>query len=144
MTARELALKGLKDAENQVLQAIVGLDSEAAETKANPQGMTIREQIAHLAEGAVATLAAFEGGKHEWGSWVPADRSWDGVKREWRALRAAAVEKLPENDEALWSAHEFLTAHDYYHVGQIAAARLVIHPEWDTYSLYNEPQSEAV
>lgn len=142
MTARELALKGLQDAEKQVRLAIAGLDAEAAETRTNPQSMTIREQIVHLAEAAVATLVAFEGGEYQdWGSWQPEDRSWAGVKRAWREVRAATVAKMPENDDAIWHAHSFLIAHDYYHVGQIAAARRVIHPEWDSYAIYGEPST---
>ncbi len=142
MTARELLLQQLAHAEGQLLQAIRGLDAEAAETRVNPESRTIREQVVHLAEAAVATLVAFEGGTYEaWGTWVPEDRSWEGTKRAWHEIRAGAIAKLPEDDAGLLAAHGFLLAHDYYHVGQIAAARRVAHPEWDTYSLYSPPET---
>ncbi len=141
MHARDFLLKALQDAENQLVQAIAGLDSQAAETRTNPESMTIREQIAHLAEAAVATLAAYEGREHEWGTFDPADRSWSGVKHEWRETRARAVAALPEDESAAWTAYQLLVAHDYYHVGQIAAARRALHPEWDTYSIYTDPNA---
>lgn len=136
VTARDLCLKQLADSEFQLSKAIEDLDSEAAEIRANPAGMTIREQVAHLGEAAVATLAAVEGRKYEWGSWQPEDRSWDGVKRAWRAARQAAIAAMPEADDALWHAHEYLIAHDYYHVGQICSARIALQPNWDSYAIY--------
>ena len=136
MTARELLLRQLADAENQVAQAIAGLDAEHAEARATEGGMTVREAVQHLAEAAVATLAAYEGRAHDFGTYAPDDRSWPGVKNAWRALRAEAVAKLPDDDASLWSAFAFLVGHDYYHVGQIAAARLAVHPEWDAFVIY--------
>lgn len=136
MTARELLLRQLADAQNQVLQAISGLDAEHAEARATENGKTIREGVQHLAEAAVATLASFQGKEHEWGTYSPEDRSWEGVKQEWLAHRKAAVEAMPEGDEALLNVSNFLVGHDYYHVGQIVAARLAVHPEWDMYAIY--------
>ena len=50
--------------------------------------------------------------------------------------RAEALGKLPEDEEALWAAYEFLVAHGCYHAGQIVAARLTIRPGWDMYVIY--------
>jgi hypothetical protein len=136
MTARDLLLKQLAHSERQVSLAIKGLDSSMAEARAYPDGMTIREQVHHLAEAAAATLAAFKGREHQWGSFETEDRSWDGVKAAWQELRKAAVAALTDAEEALWSAHEFLVAHDYYHVGQIAAARRTVQPDWTSYEIY--------
>ena len=136
MTARDLLLKQLADSENQLTQAIAGLDAEHAEARANPEGMTVREQVVHLGEAAVAMLAAYEGREHEFGTWTPDDRSWTGVKAAWKAMRDEAVATLPEDDESMWAAAQFLVAHDYYHVGQIVSARRGIHPEWDAYVIY--------
>lgn len=139
MTARELLLKAIENADFQISAAVAGLDSQAAETRTNPESMTIRQQVAHTAEAAVAVLAGFEGREHPWGEWDPEDRSWSGIKKARQDARAAAITALPEDDASLWQAYSLLVAHDYYHVGQIAAARSVVHPEWDTYSLYAEP-----
>lgn len=136
MTARELLLKQLSDSENQLVQAMAGLDSEHAEARVNPEGRTIRELVVHLGEASLAMLAAYEGREHEFGSWTPEDRSWAGTKAAWKQLRDEAVAKLPEDDESLWAAAQYLVGHDYYHVGQIVAARLDIHPEWDAFVIY--------
>lgn len=136
MTAHQLVLKQLGNAQNQVTQAIAGLDAEKAEARANELGMTIREQVIHLAEAATATVAAFEGRKHSWGSYAPEDTSWEGVQQAWLTARTAAVAALTDSEEAIMEAHEFLVAHDYYHVGQICAARRTLEPSWDTYAIY--------
>lgn len=140
MTERERVLKSIKMAEHQLLKAIAGLDAETAETRTNAHSMTIREQIVHLGECCVAVLAAYEGREYnDWGTWLPEDRSWSGVKQAWRKIRAEAVAGVPEEGKGLDEAFAFLAAHDFYHVGQIAAARRVAHPEWDTYAIYGEP-----
>lgn len=136
MTARDLLLKQLAHSERQVSLAIKGLDSSMAETRAYPDGMTIREQVHHLSEAAAATIAAFEGREHAWGSFETEDRSWEGVKAAWQELRKAAVATLTDSEQALWGAHQFLVAHDYYHVGQIAAARRTGQPDWTSYEIY--------
>ena len=136
MTAREFLLKQLSDSEKQLSVAIKGLDAEMAEARPYPDGMTIREQLHHLAETTVATIAAYEGREHEWGTWDPENRSWEGVKEAWRTGRQAAIASLPDTEEGLWEAHAYLLAHDYYHVGQIAAARRTVQPGWTSFELY--------
>ena len=136
MTGYELLLKQLAGAQRQVTQAIDGLDAEHAESRANELGMTIREQVAHLAEAAIATTAAIEGRTHSWGSYAPTDASWEGTKQAWLEARAAAVARLKDDEEAIMHAHDYLVAHDYYHVGQICAARRTVEPSWDTYAIY--------
>ena len=136
MTARELLTKQLADAESQLFQAIQGLDAEHAETRACAGGLTIREQIHHVAEAAYAMLESYEGREHQFGTWNPADRSWQGIKDAWKTLRAEAVAKLPEDDVAMEAAAQYLVGHDYYHVGAIVTARLAIQPEWDAYVIY--------
>ncbi|RYG26932.1 hypothetical protein EON82_01335 [bacterium] len=136
MTARDLLVKQLTDSEKQITLAIKGLDSGMAEACAYQGGMTIREQVHHLAEACVALMAIFEGRQHEWGSWDPEDRSWNGVKKAWRELRPKAVAAIGDSDDALLHGHNLLVAHDYYHVGQIAAARRTVQPDWTSYEIY--------
>jgi len=137
MTGYQLVLKQLGHAQNQVTQAIADLDAEKAEARANDLGMTIKDQVNHLAEAATAALASFEGRKHSWGTYAPVDSSWEGAKQAWLEIRVAAVAALTDNEEAIMHAHDFLVAHDYYHVGQICAARRTIDPSWDTYAIYS-------
>lgn len=136
MTARDLLLKQLAAAEDQLTQAIRGVDREHAEARACEGGLTIREHVHHVAEAAYAMLESYAGRSHEFGTWEPEDRSWDGTTAAWKSLRADAVAKLPEDDESMLAASQFLVGHDYYHVGAIVTARLAIHPEWDALTIY--------
>lgn len=136
MSAHDLVLKQLANAQFQITQAIDGLDAERAEARPNELGMTIKEQIVHLTEAAIAAKKAFADEKHEWGSYVPEDGSWEGVQKTWLETRGSVVASLPDDEAAIMHAHEYLVAHDYYHVGQICAARRTVEPNWDTYAIY--------
>jgi uncharacterized damage-inducible protein DinB len=139
MTGHDLIVRQLRDAHNQVEASIAGLDAEMAEARANDASMTIRESVAHLAEAAIAATASFEGREHAWGSYEPEDRSWDGVKDAFRGAFENAMSEVvqkPEEESAILHAHDYLVAHNYYHVGQICAARRTVQPDWDTYAIY--------
>lgn len=58
------------------------------------------------------------------------------MKDAWKALRAEAVAKLPDDDDAMVTAAQYLVGHNYYHVGSIVTARLAVQPEWDAYVVY--------
>ena len=117
---------------------------EHAEARPNPEGMMVREMVVHLGEAAVAMLKndkltddeLYEGKEHEFGTWTPEDRSWGGAKAAWKAKRDEEVAKLPEDDNSMWAAAQYLVGHDYYHMGQIVSARLTVRPEWDAFVIY--------
>jgi len=136
MSALELILQQLANAQFQITQAIDGLDAEHAEARSNELGMTIKEQIYHLTEAALAGKKSFTDEKYQWGSYAPEDGSWEGIKKGWLAIRAETVAAISEDEAVLTHAHEYLVAHDFYHVGQICAARRTVEPNWDTYAIY--------
>lgn len=135
MNAKELLSKQIDDAGYQLTQALNGMSETAMDSKATPQSP--REIVAHLCECYEAAIAQSEGREHEWGSYDAGDKSTPILLGNFQALRERAVEKvLAGDDAAIWHGHQFIVAHDYYHIGQLCAARVADDPSWDTYAIY--------
>lgn len=138
MTARELLTRQLEDSGYQLDQVLAGMTDADLDHRMTPPAMTPREQVAHLCEVYLAVLSELAGEKHAWGTFVLDDPTWSHLKGTFDDLRARAVAGVLGRDDerALHLACDFILGHDYYHVGQLAASRLVTQPEWDSYAIY--------
>ncbi len=139
MEAAELLREQLDDARYQLEMATEGMSEDQMDHRLSPTSMTPREQIAHLCEAYQALITLFEGGKHQWGAYDAGDRTTGPLKAHAWDLRGRAIEAaFAKGDrDALKHAHDYVLAHDYYHVGQVCAVRVALDPAWDPYSIYN-------
>lgn len=136
MTTKELLQHQINDSGFQLDKVFDGIDA-SLDAKLTEKAMTPRETIAHLGECYTAVITETGGGKHEWGTYTPATTEWPALWNDVKDLRAKAAAAAVEKEG--WEEHAsgFLPAHDYYHIGQMAALRIVRDPEWDPYSIYN-------
>ncbi len=135
MTTKELLQHQIDDAGYQLEKVFDGVDA-SLDAKLTEKSMTPREIAAHLGECYTAVITEAGGGKHSWGTWTPSTTEWPALWNEVKGLREKAASAAVNKDD--WEAHTnaFLPAHDYYHIGQMAALRLVQDSEWDAYSIY--------
>lgn len=138
MTIHELLAIQIEDAGYQVVQAITGLDDAGLDYRPTPTGFTPRETLIHLAEAYVALAKTLSGEKHEWGSYEMPDTSAPKILETWLQTREETIRIAMSKTEAsdITHIHNYLIAHDYYHVGQLVQARLAYDPSWDSYAIY--------
>lgn len=135
MTAKDLLKHQFDDSMYQLEQVFAGID-DSLDAKLTEHAYSPRETAAHLAECYAAMYTTCMGGTHEWGTWKPQSTEWPALWTEMKELRARAEAVAIEREN--WETHALAygPAHDYYHIGQIAALRLVKDPEWNAYSIY--------
>lgn len=123
------------------LDAVLGdLDDATSSIKPGPEGMSAREIVAHLGDCYSAVIhEANAGHDYAWGSYTPPAGSFQDQWSAVKALRGQAkgLCTADDSDEKAKSAHAYIVAHDAYHVGQMALARLAADPTWDAYSIYS-------
>lgn len=137
MTSLELLRYQLDDAWFQIEKIAGDFPIDAFDVRPIASMMSPREILAHLCEVYVAAVSTSKGGKHRWGSFVPEETSRDGLLAECKRLRTLAAEAVLVDDESrLRLGTSYVVGHDYYHVGQLAAARLAVEPSWDAHSIY--------
>jgi|SRR5579862_9266229 len=137
MTANQLLDYQISQSGRQVEACLSGMTSEAFESKTN--GMSPQEILIHLSEAYQAFLTVAKGEKHNWGSFVVADRSMSAVLDIFRNLRQEAAELAASTGEeaVIKEGYDYVVAHDNYHVGQLVLSRLQSEPGWDAYSIYS-------
>jgi len=138
MTALELLNSQFKDAGTQLDNLFKGIATASLDHKTEPDGMSPREQIAHLGEAYSAVLAHERGAKYEWGSYTPKSTEMPALWDEIKALRAQATGEILKSgtDESLRYGADYIVAHDNYHIGRMVPARLACEPGWEPYSIY--------
>ena len=137
MTVKELLQHQFDDAGYQLDKVFEGVD-ESLDFKLTEKGMSPREIAAHLAECYTAVITEAAGGKHNWGSFQPSTTEWPALLTEMKELRSKATVAVLEKEGWESHANAFITAHDYYHVGQLASIRLTRDSDWDAYSIYSQ------
>lgn len=135
MTTSELLKHQFDDAGYQLTKVLEGID-DSLDFKLNEGGMTPRETVAHLGECYTAILTETKGEKHSWGSYQPSTTEWPALWTEVQGLRSQAAAVASEKEGWEDHASAFGPAHDYYHVGQLAAIRIAKDAGWDPYSIY--------
>jgi uncharacterized damage-inducible protein DinB len=138
MSERELLRSMIDDCGHQI-QAVFGDMPEAGQDDpVTEQGMTARRTVVHLAECCLAIDAHLKGEKFGWGTYGGVGGTYADEFGDYLTKREEAVTKLltSEDAKALHAAHEFLIAHEYYHVGQGVLLRMRHQPDWNPYSIY--------
>ena len=138
MTATELLTIQLEDASYQIEKVLDGVDEAHLDIKLSPTSMSIRQSIEHLCEVYTAVDEESRGIKHAWGEYSIQYDSFDDLKSKFTSLRVRALGLVanPSNKEGFTLASEFMVAHEYYHVGQLASLRIATDSAWNPYSIY--------
>ena len=138
MTDKELLRHQIDDAGYQLSKVFEGIEETSLDFRLTEKAMTPREILAHLSECYLATVEMAAGREHSWGSYTAPDSSWPALWNNTKELRDKAAEAALGADDFVLKGNSFIVAHDYYHVGQMCAVRLVRDANWDAYSIYNE------
>lgn len=122
----------------QLDNVLEGLEGDQWDAKVREDLMSPREVVGHLIECYIAAQKHATGEKHDWGSYLPPSDDAEELVTEMRSERAKACEALlaKGDDDSLRAATDYIVLHDAYHVGQLAALRLGLDPDWDPYSIY--------
>lgn len=138
MDAQAFVLQQMNDALTQVTACFAGAPASYYDVKITSQAFTPAETLAHFSECYLAFEKSLTGEEHAWGTYEPADTAPEALMADFQRRHAAAVQVLSgsPSDEVLKHASAYLTAHDFYHVGQLVLARLEVEPEWSHYSIY--------
>ncbi len=140
MTASELTRHYLDDSGHQICKAFEGLPEELADVKLAESAMSARETLVHLTDCLFAAQKAVAGeGEYAWGSYKPSASSMAALMDTFNIERAKVVDAIAargDDVQAMKAAQAYLAGHEYYHVGQMAALRLKVTPDWDAYSIY--------
>lgn len=137
MTAKEFASNLLDESLFQLNACLDGVSQDQFVSQPIPPVMSMRDCLEHLTECCVAVQTDLSGGKHNWGTYSFPEGSMEALKAVFQTERAKAVEAaLASFDDNAHHAKDFLIAHEFYHVGQMAIARHAIDPEWNVYSIY--------
>ncbi|HMS55749.1 MAG TPA: DinB family protein [Fimbriimonadaceae bacterium] len=136
MTISELIRMECDSVGVKVRKTLEGMEEAHYGFKVTPQAMTPAETLEHLAECYVAFQKIASGEQHDWGSYSAPDKSPAALMANWEAERAKAVAFALSDDSHAEHAHDFISAHDHYHVGQLALIRMAVDPSWDPYSIY--------
>lgn len=118
----------------QLKKTFEGLSGEDSAKKPVPAMMSARETVAHLTEVYHAATMRARGVEYRWGTYI-VEGDWETILRGFEDMRSSAIEVLTQggHSELL---KDFVIAHDFYHVGQMATFRLSLDPKWDAYSIY--------
>lgn len=138
MTPQSIVLNSVSHTRATLQLILTGLPEDAATQKAHPTMLSIAEAVAHLSECYIAFAAHLKGEEHQWGSFQSHATTFTEAIEELFTIRDTVTAHItPEADEAtLKSALDYLTSHDWYHIGQIATNRQVFEPGWSSYSIY--------
>lgn len=128
----------LDDSGLQVTKVLEGLEGDQWDAKDRDDLMSPRDVVGHLTECYIAAGKKANGQEHEWGSYVPEDDDPKSLLETMQRERAKACDAMVAkgDEDAVKAATGFVILHDAYHVGQLAALRMRITPDWDVYSIY--------
>lgn len=128
----------LDDSGHQIKKVLEGLDGDQWDAKEREDLMSPRDVVGHLTECYIAADKSLNGQEHEWGSYIPADDEPERLFETMMAERNKASEAIlaKPDEKAVKAATAYIILHDAYHVGQLAALRIKITPDWDVYSIY--------
>ena len=138
MTLHDAMKYQLETSAKQVDKVLEGLNGDQWDAKVRDDLMSPKEAVVHLTECYIAAQEHAQGKSHDWGSYIPSDDDPNALLNEMRGHRSRAwADLLAKADEdSFKAASDYIVLHDAYHVGQLAALRLAITPDWDPYAIY--------
>jgi hypothetical protein len=99
--------------------------------------MSIREILEHHTECCIAVQKDFNGQKFKWGTFKFPEGSVEELVMLYEVERARAVALAIDNFDIKPNyAKDYIIAHEFYHVGQLAAIRIALKNGWEPYSIY--------
>lgn len=121
----------------QLFACFKDLPDDLLDAQVTEQGLTPRQTAGHLCESYLAMDAQNKGEKYAWGSFSSEGLDWAPLLAKTFELRAiAAAGACVDDDDKLRAAHDYMVAHDAYHVGQLCQLRIKFQPDWESYSIY--------
>jgi len=140
MTSQAFLIYATDHIGGQLKAASDGIPDEVQDKKLCEGGMSPREILEHLCEVYQAVLTEAAGGKHDWGTFAVADKSWLHLNATLWSMRGKAVAAVTaeETDALAKIGCDYIITHDAYHVGQLALIRIQHESGWDPYSIYQE------
>lgn len=138
MTTSEFLRFQLDELGFQLDKVFEGVPEDRRNFRVADHAMSPEETLLHLCEVYFAFECSLDGKQHAWGSFKPADPAWEGLWAEFESSRNRVVHRACDDpsDDTLRHAHDYLIAHDAYHIGQMASCRLGMDPNWNPYCLY--------
>lgn len=138
MTAKELMEYEVENTGFQLTRCLQDLPADLLDKRLTEKGMSPRETASHLCESYLALDAHNKGRHYEWGSFSAEALAWDRLLAKMFELRKeAAAGTCVDEDDKLRACHDYIVAHDAYHVGQLCQLRLQFQPDWEPYSIYS-------
>lgn len=137
MTAEELLRKQAEESGFQLNQILKDFPESGVDVPPVAHMMSARQQVVHLCEVYVALKTHAEGGKHQWGAFTADAETWPELLASMATMREQGLEAAFAAEGGLDLVNGFVVSHDFYHVGQLVAARLAVDPNWDSYCIYS-------
>lgn len=136
MTAEELLRKQVDNAGYQLNQILNDFPESGVDIAPVAHMMTARQIAVHLCETYVAVKTLAQGGNHQWGSFIADAETWPELLASMTQLREDGLNAAFAASNGVDILSDYVVGHDYYHVGQLVAARLAAEPNWDMYVIY--------
>lgn len=137
MTGKDFAISLLDESCYQFKMCMAGISEDGFAAKPLGHVMSIREALEHQTEACIAVQKDAAGEKHSWGTYHFPEGSIAELLEIFDAERAKAVAiALDKFDDHPHYVKDYLIAHEFYHVGQMAAIRLALNDGFEAYSIY--------
>jgi hypothetical protein len=123
----------------QLKACLNGMPEAGWSARLSDQTMTPLEMVNHLTECYQAFNYLAANGEHykDWGSYEGPTDANEAQARMWAEReKAGASVTADSSDEVLSGASGYISHHDAYHIGQLAAIRMMVDPDWNPYAMY--------
>ncbi|MEI8281950.1 MAG: hypothetical protein WCG75_06065, partial [Armatimonadota bacterium] len=137
MTGKDFAISLLEESGYQFKMCLANISDDGFVSKPLGHVMSLREALEHQAEACIAVQKDAVGEKHQWGTYHFPEAPIADLIEIYDVERAKAVDiALDKFDEHSHYAKDYLIAHEFYHVGQMAAVRIALNDGFEAYSIY--------
>ncbi|MBS1728318.1 MAG: hypothetical protein JST51_16480 [Armatimonadetes bacterium] len=137
MTGKAFAETLLEESDFQFMACLKGLSESDFEKKPVEHLMSMKECLEHMTECCLAVQTISRGEKHDWGNYKFPKGTMSELIALYQSERAkSSAIALERFEEESHFAKDFFIAHEFYHVGQMAAVRMALEPDWNMYSIY--------
>ena len=139
MTPDSIVRTAVANAGKTLHKILIDFPLDSVNEKAHASMFTTYEAVSHITECYVAFAAHAKGEEHQWGSFSSEATSYaEDIEELFRTRDAVtALITVDSKEDALASALDYLVAHDWYHIGQLATNRQAFETTWNSFSLYS-------